>query len=54
MQSAIAFNSDHFSVDTEVWKFEDETNKGIRPALPDGHYRYGIALYAVNFDFCSI
>ena len=23
------------------------------PTLPNGDYRYGIALYAVDFDFCS-
>ena len=23
-----------------------------QPALPNGNYRYGIGLYAVDFDFC--
>ena len=25
----------------------------IEESLPDGHYRYGIGLYAVDFDYCQ-
>ena len=38
---------------TEVWELENGNNKIIQPTLPDGDYRYGIALYVVEKDFCK-
>ena len=38
------------SMVTETWQLQDGNNKMIQPIL-DG-YRDGVALYAVNFDFC--
>ena len=45
-----------FRLATEVWELENNNitaGKDIQPRLPDGDYRYGIGLYAVDFDFCS-
>ena len=46
-----------FRLATEVWDIESSTDniiagKDIQPRLADGNYRYGIGLYAVDFDFC--
>lgn len=38
---------------TEVWELETGNNKIITPNLRSGDYIYGIALYAVDFNFCS-
>merc|ERR1719197_165069 len=38
---------------TEVWKLENGNNKTIEPTLPDNDYRFGIALYVVDKDFCK-
>ena len=40
-----------FSKETEVWELESGDNKVITPTLSD--YKYGIGLYAVDFNFCS-
>lgn len=42
-----------FSLDTEVWDFENIKNKTISPTLRNFKYAYGIAVYAVDFDFCQ-
>ena len=47
-----------FRIETEVWTHENGPLLDMgnwtttRPSLPDGNYRYGIGLYAVDFDFC--
>ena len=42
-----------FSLATEVWELKANDTSGIiRPELSDGNYRYGIGMYAVDFDFC--
>ena len=41
-----------FSAETEVWELSNGNNKVINPTLPSTHYRYGIGIYAVDFDFC--
>ena len=43
------FQSD---AETEVWTMVNGSNKTIKPSLQHMHYTYGIALYAVDFDFC--
>ena len=49
-----------FRIETEVWTHENgpllntRSWTTTRPSLPDGNYRYGIGLYAVDFDFCRI
>ena len=40
-------------LETEIWNFTNENQKIINPTLPNSHYKYGIALYIVPFDFCS-
>ena len=51
-------NSDDFKFlsdpETEIWNFANENHKIINPTLPNVHYSYGIALYIVPFDFCTI
>ena len=45
-----------FRLATEVWELETNSitaGRDIQPRLADGDYRYGIGLYAVDFDFCS-
>ena len=45
-----------FRLATEVWELETNNiiaNRDIQHRLADGNYRYGIGLYAVDFDFCS-
>ena len=43
-----------FRIETEVWTNENWMDNWTttRPSLPDGNYKYGIGLYAVDFDFC--
>ena len=54
----LCYNSDHknsdilFSIETEVWELENGNNKIVDPTLAN-HYK-GLALYAVDFSFCSI
>ena len=48
-QCFLFFQSD---AETEVWTMVNESNKTIKPSLQHMHYTYGIALYAVDFDFC--
>ena len=38
---------------TEVWELADENNKVIAPSLPYNKYKFGIALFPVNSDFCK-
>ena len=42
-----------FRLRTEVWEFEKDEGIPTQPELSDGNYRYGIGLYAVDFDFCK-
>ena len=46
---SINFLSD---VVTEVWELEFRNKKIIKPTLPEYHYTNGIALFAVDADFC--
>ena len=39
-------------IQTEVWTFETGGNRYINPKLPDYTYHRGMALYAVDFNFC--
>ena len=52
----ISFYRKHlFRIETEVWTHANGSGQNwstTRPSLPDGNYRYGIGLYAVDFDFC--
>ena len=48
--SFIAF----FSAVTEVWDFESGENEIIESTLPNGDYRFGMALFAVDPYFCNI
>ena len=47
------------SLPTERWVYEKGVNKTLsfgttsQPSLINGNYRYGIGLYAVNYDFCN-
>ena len=47
------FTKKFSDLETEVWNTEDGSIKTINPTLPDGDYRYGIALFAVDIGFCS-
>ena len=38
---------------TDVFELENGNGKIIHPTLPDNDYAYGIALYAVEKDFCK-
>jgi len=38
---------------TEVWELENGNDKLIQPTLTDHDYAWGIALYAVEKDFCK-
>ena len=49
----IGGNGPHITIDTEVWELENGNNKIIKPALPQWHYAVGVALYAVEKDFCK-
>ena len=39
-----------FSFQTEVWEFENGSNKIIQPTLTE--YHLGIGLFAVDINFC--
>ena len=41
-------------LETEIWNFTNENHKVINPTIPNTDYKYGIALYIVPFDFCTI
>ena len=41
----------NFSAETEVWELANGNNKVINPTLSN-NYRYGIGIYAVDFDYC--
>ena len=47
------------SLPTERWEIEKGANETLsfgstsQPSLLNGHYRYGIGLYAVDYDFCN-
>ena len=39
---------------TEVWDFESEDSEIIEPALPNGDYSYGMAIFEVDAYFCNL
>ena len=38
---------------TEMWNMKNGENEIIQPALPNGAYELGIALFPVDADFCK-
>ena len=41
------------SADTEIWQMNLGSSRITEPSLPDAQYKYGIALFLVEQDFCS-
>ena len=40
------------SADTEIWRLNLSSSRIAEPILPDAQYKYGIALFLVDPDFC--
>ena len=41
------------SAETEIWQMNLGSSRITEPSLPDAQYKYGIALFLVEQDFCS-
>ena len=42
-----------FKIKTEIWDFNNSDTRTVDPNLPNGDYRYGIAIYLVPNGYCS-
>ena len=42
------------SAETEIWRMNLSSSRITEPMLPDAQYKYGIALFLVDSDFCLV